>query len=307
MRFCSLAFYILLLTACTSSAQKEKSVQSTDKIFKLPEVPSIIVTPQERADYLAMHYWDIFDFKDTSFIHLPQITEQAFADYITILNQTSLETADNGINNLLKKAEQDSSMFAHFASLSEKYLYEPNSPMRNEEYYIPALENIIASDKMGEIYKTRYRHQYKIALRNRKGTKALDFHYSLTPENQSSLYKINARYILLFFNNPDCGDCKTVKEQIKGSATINNLIDKKELKLLSVYPDEDLAIWKQNQSEIPSSWINSYDKGVIKKQELYDLKAIPTLYLLDKSKMVLLKDVRFEDVEHFLFQVAGDM
>jgi len=76
---------------------------------------------------------------------------------------------------------------------------------------------------------------------------------------------------------------------------------------LSVYPDEDLAIWKQNQSEIPSSWINSYDKGVIKKQELYDLKAIPTLYLLDKSKMVLLKDVRFEDVEHFLFQVAGDM
>ena len=42
---------------------------------------------------------------------------------------------------------------------------------------------------------------------------------------------------------------------------------------------------------MPDNWINSYDKSMkMKNDELYDLRAIPTLYLLDQDKVVLLKD-----------------
>ena len=42
---------------------------------------------------------------------------------------------------------------------------------------------------------------------------------------------------------------------------------------------------------VPSSWINAYDAGArISKEELYDLKAIPSMYLLDRDKRVLAKD-----------------
>jgi len=54
---------------------------------------------------------------------------------------------------------------------------------------------------------------------------------------------------------------------------------------------------------MPASWINSYDSAVsLKNDEIYDLKAIPTLYLLDKDKKVVLKDVTFNQVENYLKQ-----
>lgn len=48
-------------------------------------------------------------------------------------------------------------------------------------------------------------------------------------------------------------------------------------------------------------WTNGYDKElVIKNKNLYDLRAIPTLYLLDKNKTVLLKDATLQKVEQYL-------
>ena len=57
---------------------------------------------------------------------------------------------------------------------------------------------------------------------------------------------------------------------------------------------------------IPSKWINGYDKELtVRNRELYDLKAMPTLYLLDKDKKVLLKDAPVEQVEQYLAQVLS--
>ena len=41
---------------------------------------------------------------------------------------------------------------------------------------------------------------------------------------------------------------------------------------------------------------------MIKEKNLYDLKAIPTLYLLDKNKKVLLKDAVVGQIEQYLQQ-----
>lgn len=76
---------------------------------------------------------------------------------------------------------------------------------------------------------------------------------------------------------------------------------KKELKLLSFYPDEELDEWKNHLSDYPSEWLNSYDaKQMVQEKGIYDLKAIPTLYLLDKNKTVLLKDATAEEIEKYL-------
>lgn len=53
--------------------------------FRLPDVPAALTEPAERADYLALHYWDRFDFADTTLVRRPEITEQAFADFVCIL------------------------------------------------------------------------------------------------------------------------------------------------------------------------------------------------------------------------------
>ena len=56
-------------------------------------------------------------------------------------------------------------------------------------------------------------------------------------------------------------------------------------------PDTDLEAWREHLQDYPASWINGYDADQrIEKERLYDLKAIPALYLLDKQKRVMAKD-----------------
>ena len=51
-------------------------------------------------------------------------------------------------------------------------------------------------------------------------------------------------------------------------------------------------------------WVNSYDDGeVIFGNLLYDIKAIPTLYLLDKNKKVILKDVGLGEIEEYFLEL----
>ncbi len=264
----------------------------------------MITNPEERADYLVKHYWDHFDFSDTAYIHLPEVTEQAFADYINVMNYATYAAVSSSIKNMLKKAEVDSLMFAYFTDLYERYLYDPNSPFRNDEYYIPALEAIIGSSL--NVEKIRPTYLLELAKKNRVGEKASDFTYTLVGGKKSSLYAIKADYTLIFFYNPGCHTCKEIIEQLQSSLTINYLIDEKKLTILAVYPDEDLTEWKSYLSDIPKKWINSYDEGThLKDKEIYDLKAIPTIYLLNKEKKVLLKDTTFEQLENYIRQLTN--
>ena len=72
------------------------------------------------------------------------------------------------------------------------------------------------------------------------------------------------------------------------------------MKVLALYPDEDVALWKEHLSEMAKEWINGYDKNqTITHELLYDLSSIPSFYLLDKDKKVLLKDADWRQVLQF--------
>ena len=68
-----------------------------------------------------------------------------------------------------------------------------------------------------------------------------------------------------------------------------------ELLVINIYPDEDLQAWLDYVPEYPESWICGYDPDqVLNSSTRYWLHAIPSLYLLDEQKRVLLKDAPVE-------------
>lgn len=296
---------LFLLCACksgnASSQSNNATPQDTIRSFILPTIPPMMTSPEQRADFLVKHYWDHTNFADTNYIHHPDITEQAWADYCNILNHVPLETAQEAIRNTIEKTYIEKKMFTYITDLADKYLYDPNSPMRNEEFYIPVLEAMVASPILEEIEKVRPQARLKLAQKNRIGTKALNFTYTLASGAQGSLYQLKADYILLFINNPGCHACAETIEALKKAPIINQLLKEKKLIVLSIYPDEELDDWRKHLDEFPKEWINGYDKKfAIKEQQLYDLRAIPTLYLLSKEKNVLLKDAPAQAVEEYL-------
>lgn len=296
---------LLLLCSCKSgnatSQNINEAAQDTIKAFHLPAIPVMMTAPDQRADYLVKHYWDNVNFADTNYIHHPEVTEQAWADYCDILNHVPLETAQKAMRATIERANTDKKMFNYFTDLADKYLYDPNSPLRNEEFYIPVLEAMVASPLLEEIEKVRPEARLKLAQKNRIGTKALNFTYTLASGAQGNLYQLNTDYTLLFFNNPGCHACEETITALKNAPIITQLIGQKKLTVLSIYPDEELDEWKKHLNDFPQEWINAYDKKLtIREQQLYDLKAIPTLYLLNKDKTVLLKDAPAQVIEEYL-------
>jgi hypothetical protein len=193
---------------------------------------------------------------------------------------------------MFKKAAVDKEMFLHVAEVAEKYLFDANSPYRDDEYYISVLNAVLSSPLLDEWERVRPEAQLALSLKNRVGAPANDFRYTLASGASGTLYGLRATFTLIFFNNPGCPACGETQGRLMASAFLTRMIDEGTLKVLAVYPDQDLAAWKEHIKDFPSTWINGYDKTlIIKDEELYDLKAIPTLYLLDSRKTVLLKDV----------------
>ena len=301
--------------ACSSSKKAQNEISGEDSLrraqtilpdtFVLPDVPAALTNPDARAAYLVMHYWDRFDFADEKLILRPEITEQAFVDYINILTYVPLDKAKESLNYTLNKAETNGAMYAHFASLFDKYFYEPNSPFRNEEFYIPVLQEVTKSSFLSDADKSKYQFQLDMAMKNRVGQTAADFTYTLASGQSAKLHSVKSDYLVLMFSNPGCATCASVTEALTKSAALNhafsmNTSARTMLTILTVYPDADINGWKAHLSHLPTNWIHAYDKGMlITKQKLYDIKAIPTLYLLDKDKKVILKDTSIEAIEAF--------
>jgi hypothetical protein len=266
--------------------------------------PSMLTTILERADFLVMHFWDKFDFKDTMYCHVPHITEQAFADYINFFKFASYDKVCAGIKKLLDNAEVDSTMYAYFCTKADFYLYNPNSPTRNDEYYIPFLEHMIQTPILSESFKIRPKMILEVAYRNRVGAKATDFEYTLPSGQTGNMYNIKAENLMLMFYNPDCIECRKTKDELNNSPVFTAATKSGKLKVLAVYPDENLTSWREHLKDFPSNWINSYDKTLkIKEEQIYDLKAIPTLILLDRDKNVILKDVSAETIHEYLEKI----
>ena len=279
------------LVSC-SHAQQQKT-----KEFRLPDVPVTLTAPEDRAAYLSLHYWDHFDFADTSLISRPEITEQVFVDFISILPHTP--KAQEAVDTLFRRALADREMLYHFISLGDKYLYEPNSPMHDEELHILFLRALVNHPGLEETDRIRPRHLLEMALKNRPGDVATDFTVVCRDGRSRRLSDIKAGYVLVYFNDPDCEDCHRVKELLTLSPVVNDLLESGRLKLLSVCVEGKTPAWEK--AEFPAGWIDGYDADQrLTREQVYDLKAMPTLYLLDAEKRVILKDASFEQVEERL-------
>lgn len=291
------------LTGCDNnpSKSKQKDIETITKnekvVFELPKIPISLDTPEERSDYLIRHYWDHFDFNDTLSISNPEAAEQFFVDFVDISSRASMPTAKEGVNILMQRTSKNRDIQNFFINLLEKYLYDPNSPMRDEELYIPVLEYMVSSPNVRTEDKIRSEYRLKMAMKNRPGNLATDFVFAEGTGKVKRLSDVKNEYVLLYFNNPGCSGCRQVTSQIAASAFSKN----PKLTILAVYPDTDLDEWKKAQHEIPEGWINGYSpNGVVMEKEIYDLKAIPTLYLLNKDRKVILKDATWTQIEMYL-------
>lgn len=292
----------LALIGCTSQPKekKDKTENNTPTSTHAAEVEvgsrtmprsgKISDLTKENYDDFIDNYWDGFDFNAGERVNEYDKDDicQALVDYILCLKPSLV---GEHMRALIHRAETSRPVLDFFASVCEIVLHDPNSPYRNDEFYIPVLEVLVESPLMDEYDRIAPAYDLEMALKNRIGHKANDFVYTLSDGSQEHMYDIDTDYTLLMINNPGCPMCKQLTDDITSSPMLNEMLELDRLTILAIYPDEDLEAWREYQPYMPRKWISGYDKGMILTQRrLYNLNAIPALYLLDSQKRVLVKD-----------------
>ena len=266
----------------------------------MPDIPVDITEPAQRAEFLTLHFWDKFDFHNSSSLMKDNFLERCFVDYVDLLSIVPSDTMEKAINILMKKSEEEKSVFLLLLKLSEQYLYEPDSPVFDELKLIPFMRYALQSTLLEDIDKIRPEFLLENISKNMPGAIANNFIYALVKGETGNLHSINTEYTLLYFNDPECEDCIMLIKQLIASPVINDMIKQDRLKIITVYVNDDIETWEKHASEVPDSWIYSCDaEQKIIIEGIYNIKQFPTMYLLGKDKVILLKETTFEKLKEY--------
>lgn len=299
---------ILLLAAVIMAAACGQS-RKTEPFKALPfprvNLPGVISSQQEAAEYMAEHYWDAFTDPERACPSNSLISngvrkeevEQVFADWVGILEMNDLKVVEKSVRKLCDRAvvcerkDTSSNLLETIAGLAEKYLYDPNSPVRNEEYYLHFARRLSSYEGYSAVERGRFVRQAEMCSLNRLGTVAADFRFADKNGRMRRLHDIKAPMTLLFFSNPGCEACMNIINVLKGEPKVSAMIAQGQLAVLNIYIDEDITAWRDYMPIYPDEWYNGFDPDLaIRTEELYDVRAIPSLYLLDGEKRVMMKD-----------------
>ena len=265
MRKTILTLTALLLNLLNAGAQQ------TDA-FPYPSVPDTLRTPETRAMYVMEHYWDRFDFADTTLVNRPEITEQGFANFLDLLPRVKPATAATGLTALAthlynikadeKTAEQ---MRNYFEEIADKYLGDSESPLHNDLLYAQYIDAMTANKCASMADRTRGEYMARNLRKNLPGSVAADFQYTDRNGATHSMHSFNATFTLLYFYDPDCENCHEV------SAWLKQQTIPADIKVLKMIADNHISY-------------------------MYSLKNMPTIFLLDKENKVILKDCTAQEL-----------
>ncbi|MBP3662186.1 MAG: DUF5106 domain-containing protein [Bacteroidales bacterium] len=303
---------VLIVAGC--GQRKAEQFQALPFPDVLP--PAMMEDPQDRAEYMAQNMWNSLtdpsrtypcDSLLVSGVRRTDV-EQKFANWTQVLGMSSRPVAEKSVSRLYDRAlacekkDTSSNVFETFASLVDKYLFDPNSPLRDEDLYGAYASRLAAYEGYTEVQKEKYARDARLCALNKVGTKAADFRFADRRGKIRTLYGVEAPYTLLFFSNPGCEACMSIINVLKEDPQISSMISSGRLKVLNIYIDEDLDAWRSYMPVYPDEWYNGFDPDfVIRNETLYNVRAIPSLYLLDSDKTVLLKDAPENRMFEYLY------
>lgn len=299
---------ILLLASCRAKPGKAEAreLEPTDstvvqaQVFPFPEIPATLTEPEARKSWLLIHYWEQFDFADTTLVNNRDVTEQGFVNFIALLTdgttpeELTCESLENWCAGFVGKEHARQVL----TQTADSYLFNPNSPFYNEALYGIYLEALLGKLPQTDAMRSAYRFKLELVKRNNVGDKATDFTYYQPDGTRRTLATTSVKNdrLLLMFYDPECESCHEILGQMAADTALTEAVQTGKLSVLAVYTEGNDEAWRKALPDMPGGWTVGNDREAVKTGALYDLKAMPSLYLLDGSKTVLLKDAAYEKI-----------
>ena len=309
-------FRLILAALLIVAGCKEKKAEQFHALpFPDVQLPSMISGQQEALEYMTLNYWNGMTDPSRNYPSDSLLVsgvrrgdvEQKFAEWTSIMEYAGQGVWSKAVGNVYERAlacekkDTSSQVFETFVDLFQKYYYNPNSPLRNEDVYYHFVSRYASFDGLSDVERGKYEREARLCALNRIGTQAADFRFADRRGRMTNLYDVKAEMTLLFFSNPGCNACMEIIEVLRDEPMISSQVASGRLAVVNVYIDEDIQSWRDYMPIYPEEWYNGFDPDLILRDNgIYAIRAIPSLYLLDSEKRVIMKDAPEERLFRYL-------
>lgn len=267
---------ILLLAILATGCAKEKQSTTTGETSG-DDTPLVLLCRE-------------IDYSDSARLRSEPFMKKAMGRMVKMMSVTDSADTHQALSLLFSGMRHDEKALNLATSVATLYLNSPASPTRDETLYIRMLRILLSTDSLPEAVRLRGEERLRKASLNRPGSIATDIRYLDRRGMEGSLHTFEAPQILLVFYDPECPHCPEILTQISSHPGINKAIEDGNLGVLAIYAEGKRDVWDKTKADMPRNWTVGYDLSGILDNELYDLPAMPIIYLLDSSRRVILKD-----------------
>ncbi len=274
-------------------------VQST---MELPNPPREIYGNQLQMQmFICNHLYDNYAWHDERLMNTP-IAVNKHKQFANMLYYLDAEAGAPYLQAALEAAHVNDKVYFSFFDQLEKVLGETKSVYRVEGLYILMLKDALAYDKTDMVRKTRYEAELKHLDKNLNGSILPNFNLLMANGDTTTLYDVKSPYILLYFQHPECPTCRQVRGKLKDYPFLNKAIDEGKIVVLTVYFEKDKNVFDNYlKNEANPRWLNSWNyDNQIEEEELFYLVTIPYMFLIDKDKRVIKKDILYNEIEDYV-------
>lgn len=248
------------------------------------------------ADHAVLHYWDDTDWSDTLRMHSPDSVSPQVIGYVSVLATASGSAREQSLAVLLSAAASDTLTLAIMTAQLDYCLGDPNSPVRNEKIFEDYLQQLLRLKTLSGADRSRAEYNLKMIRKNQKGSIATNFTFTTREGRRMKLSEFEARRLVLVFYDPECPHCDETLELLYQNPRLQQSIAQGTTKVLAVYTEGNRQLWEKHKYDMPMEWTVAIDESGIVEKQLYDVPAMPMIYILDKDKRVLVKDAPVNEI-----------
>lgn len=269
--------------------------------IEMPQPPQELYRDRSQLQhYFFQHFFDEFPWNDPRIFKTP-IGKNKIKDYCSLVFQCNNPEMDAYVMEALKASKVDSASYFAFFDGLEKVLGDHGSPYRVERLYIPMLQDMLAFPKLPALRERHCQYELRVINQNNVGDVVPNFNFVTNTGDTTSLYDIQSEYMLLYLQHPTCPTCQKIRKMIADFPILNNAIASGRLKVLTVYFEDEANIWNDfiHSSEANPNYMHgwNFDQSISDKT-LFDTRAIPYMFILDKDKRVIVKNVNENALEN---------
>lgn len=285
--------------------------------MKRPTAPAIPVV-NGKADslypyrYVKDHFWDDVAFNDDRLLRTP-FFERKLDDYFKNFVSPEPDSIIQEVNYLLLSARTGKEIYPYLLTkFTNKYM-NPEY-MGQDKVFVFLFENFYAKGDtvlLNPVSRKTITERAYSLMANQLGQPAPALSLSDTTGKIQPLYNIEAPFTLVAFWDPNCGHCK---EEIPKLDSLYKAKWKNygvAVYSVNIYENE-IPAWKKfiHEKNLSPTWVHAYETreakmagekaGLPNYRQLFDIFKTPTLYLLDKDKHIIAKQLSLEQFDDLI-------